>query len=88
MSFLLRYLYGGYGSPSGSWGVLFYVLVFVFVLLLVMRIIRLFFGPVWRRGGQGRRANKSSLDTLNDRYAKGEISKEEYEERKQVLLGR
>jgi uncharacterized membrane protein len=38
-------------------------------------------------GGRGMWHAHSAIATLNDRYAKGEITKEDYEERKKTLLG-
>jgi putative membrane protein len=56
---------------------------FVLIVLLVVTIIR------WISGsGQSAQIHisKSALEFLNERYAKGEIDKAEYEERKSVIL--
>ncbi|NKE70143.1 SHOCT domain-containing protein [Candidatus Manganitrophus noduliformans] len=71
----------GYGM--GLWMVLnllFWLLVIVGVVLLA----------VWAvdRGSRGRsdRESESALEILKKRYARGEISKEEYEEKKLDLI--
>ncbi len=74
--------YGGFWFGEVLWSV-FWTVVIVFA---ITGLIRLMHGKrVWRRGalwGDG-----SALAILRERYAKGEISTEEYEERKKVLLG-
>ena len=44
-------------------------------------------GPPWRPGdGPWPDVNQSALRILNERFAKGEIQKEEYEARKATIL--
>lgn len=50
-----------------------------FMIILIVAVLVLLFG---RRGGQGQ---ESALDILKKRYAKGEISKEEFEQIKKDL---
>ncbi len=69
----------GYGM--GAWmllGIVFWVLVVAGLVLLVIWIVQKALGG---RGG----AVESALEILKKRYARGEISKEEYEEKKRDL---
>ena len=76
------YIGNGYGyNPFGG------IFLFIILIFIVCGIVALVRAPRhWnmshRRWGGGRDA----LDILKERYAKGEINKEEYEEKKAVLL--
>ena len=82
-------MYYGYQS-FGPFGFIFDGVWHLLLLaLFVWFIIWLFRG---HRGGRWSRMpgmwqSHSALTILNERYAKGEISKEEYEERKKTLTG-
>jgi putative membrane protein len=82
--------YGYYGMDNfGIWGFLLSGLWHLALLALVICfIIWLFRGH--RRGRwhnmPGMWQSHSALQILNERYAKGEINKEEYEERKKTLM--
>lgn len=64
----------------GGWG-MFPLMMPFFTILLVVAVLYLLFG---RRGGQG---PESALDILKKRYAKSEISQEEFGRIKKDLLG-
>ena len=73
-------------DPVGLWGVLVYVLM---VALLAVGIVAI---GLWRKSGleQGwsgltSREPESPLDILKQRYAQGEISKEEFEAKRNDL---
>jgi putative membrane protein len=63
------------GGGFGFGMVLFWGLIIVAVVLLA----RAFYGT------QERGSQKSARQVLDERYARGEIGKQEYEERKQAL---
>ena len=69
----------GYGYPSGFSGWIMMVLWWVLIFAGIVVVVR------WvsdsRRDGGG----VSPLDILKERYAKGEIDKKEFEERKRTL---
>ncbi len=62
-----------------GWGWIIGIIVLLIIILVVLR-----------SAGQQKKAeyrdNKTALDILKERYAKGEINKEEFEERKKDLI--
>lgn len=59
-----------------SWMVFVWLILIVLIILAVLAIIK------WLRNSQDAEAptgNQTPLDTLKQRYAKGEIDKEEFE---------
>jgi putative membrane protein len=70
----------------------FWVVTIIKVLLGVLVIIALIYLIKWlaAQGGADRQPlpprEESALDILNKRYARGEINKEEFEERKKALM--
>ncbi|MBE4720058.1 SHOCT domain-containing protein [Pseudarthrobacter sp. AB1] len=84
---------GGYSSMMGStW--LFWALLIVGIVLLVILAARFFYGGM-NRGGTGRGEGpgtdgpatgaSAARRILDERYARGELSTEEYRERLEVL---
>lgn len=72
-------------SGGGFWGVGMGLLSLVFLGLIVAGIVlaaRVPSGPASRDAGA-----RSALDILDERFARGEIDQEEYENRKRVLTG-
>lgn len=72
-------MWQGYGMVMGPFMMLIFVALIVIVGVLLAR---------WLSGhGIGPRAQsrQESLDILKNRFARGEINKEEFEERKQIL---
>lgn len=69
----------GYGMSSGMWilGIIFWILILVGLILL----IKYLWEGAGHKGGQ-----ESALEVLKKRYARGEISKEEFEEKKKDLI--
>jgi len=75
--------YNGYGM--GGFGFFSMILTVLFWVLIVALIIRLVkgsgHGRMWHSMGMG----KTALDILKERYAKGEIDKKEFDEKKKDL---
>ena len=70
----------GYGMMSGGYwilGLIFWILVIIGLVLLIKYL--------WEGGG-ARREQESALEILKKKYARGEISKEEFEEKKKDLI--
>ncbi len=69
----------GYSMGAGWWilGLVFWILVIIGLILLIKYL--------WE-GGAAKREPESALEILKKRYARGEISKEEFEEKKKDLL--
>lgn len=84
--------YWSYGWSPGMhlFGGVLSLLIWVFFMVAVIAILRRGFRGGsgngwggWRDGGE--RDNKRALDILRERYARGEIGKEEYLEKKKDL---
>lgn len=73
------YLGGMMGYGGGILGILFMILFWAAVILLIVWLYRQIRGT----GVEG--VSKSALDILKERYAKGEITKEEFQEMKKEL---
>ncbi len=70
----------GYGMMGGGWwilGLIFWILIIIGIVLLIKYL--------WEHGGAGTE-HESALEILKKRYAKGEISKEEFEEKKKDIV--
>jgi len=71
------------GDGMGVWmlfSIVFWILIIVGIVLLVVWVVQKALG-----GGAGG-TEGSALEILKKRYASGEISKEEFEEKKRDLL--
>jgi len=67
--------------------------MWIFPLIFILFIVCIAFMVFWRGGccmsrrGPGSKHGDSAIDILDKRYAKGEITKEEYDEMKRDILG-
>lgn len=72
----------GYGMPYFGGGLSMLFMIFIWLILIVgtVGVVRWVFGSgKWQEHG-------SALDILKERYAKGEIDKKEFEEKKRDLV--
>ena len=83
-----RYSYGPHMMDwAGGWygmifGPLFMILVLVVVIAVAVLLVRWLGGP-WH--GTHVQPGRTPLDILKERFARGEIDKEEFEDRRRVL---
>lgn len=85
MMYPYYYAYAGFGFLSFLWHLILFI-IFVWIIVLILRAL---FGHPRRSNRRWRHMNwhaYPALEILDERFAKGEISKEEYEERKKVLM--
>ncbi len=79
--------YGWHGG--GDWGHMMFgpvmMLVFVAVLIVVVVLTVRWLGGAGRGAAAQPLSGKTPIDILEERYARGEIDKDEFEERRRVL---
>ncbi len=93
--------YGNWGAGYGFMGVIFMIVFWIIIICIVIALIRALTMPgrgYWRhyghRHGRGHcpycdeEGEKDALRILDERYAKGEINKEEYEQKKKDIMGK
>lgn len=79
--------YGGYGMGDyGLWGGLMMMLFLGVVIILILAAVRWFFGALPRHTEHRHDSPRRSLDILEERYARGEIDREEYLQKRQDLI--
>ena len=66
----------GMGYGMGILGLIFWILILIGLVLLIKYL--------WESSG-AKRGEESALEILKKKYARGEISKEEFEEKKKDL---
>lgn len=59
----------------------------IFWILVIVLIVALVMGVLGSGAKRGKRPKKTALDILQERYAAGEIEREEYEQKKRDLGG-
>lgn len=79
--------YGGYGM--GSFGGIFMIVFWILIIVGIIVLIRwLLHSTSSNRNNFFQQGGDRSLDILKERYAKGEIDKEEFEQKKRDLGSR
>jgi len=74
--------HGGWFMGHGLFGMVFGFLLFLIILSLVVAVVR----PLVPKAG-GNRDKKDSLEILREKFARGEISEEEYLRVRNILSG-
>jgi putative membrane protein len=78
---------GWWGIPGwghGMFGGVGLIVILVGIILLIVLLVRSFGGSS-KSGSLNAHLRATPLDTLKERFAKGEIDKKEYEERRKLL---
>ena len=70
---------------AGAWGFWWILPVLMFGLMFLLCLLFMFRGP-WSHRDRHRDTTASALTLLNERLAKGDISKEEFEEKRAILV--
>lgn len=74
----------GWGWHMGGFGMIIWLIILIAIIWLIVRLIQKNNGG----GGESRQVpsqEESALDVLQKRYARGEITREEYQQMKQDL---
>ena len=71
--------FGGHGWGMGWW----WIIGLIIVIAVVWAVVK---GMNQSNNSNNQPGSKSALEILKDRYARGEIDKQEFEERKKDLL--
>jgi len=74
----------GYGGGWGFFGVLHMLLWWVLIILGIVVLVKWLFSGT---GGSAQARENRALEILKERYARGEIGKDEFEQKKRDLSG-
>lgn len=76
----------GWGMHPMMWGAWGFGMMIMMILFWVLIIVAVVLGIRWLLGQGKEPRSDSALEILRQRYARGEIDKEEFEAKKQDLL--
>lgn len=76
--------WGGYGMGWGIFGALHMLLWWVLIILGIVVLVKWLFGGT---GSSAQGRENRALEILKERYARGEIGKDEFEQKKRDLSG-
>lgn len=76
---------GGYGYGMGWFGSMVMIVFWILVIVGLVFLIR-WLASSTKNDGHGAKPEDSAIEILKKRYATGEITKEEFEEKKKGLL--
>jgi len=77
-------MWGEYGMGWGFLGVVHMVLWWVLIILGIVVLVK-WLAVGFGTSGEGRATEGRALEVLKERYARGEIGKEEFEQKKRDL---
>ncbi len=80
-------MWGDYGNYGWWWGGVVHMLLFWIVLILVIAALAKWIFGKPADSPHAAPRGESALDILKERYARGEIGKEEFEQKKRDLEG-
>lgn len=78
--------YGGYGmGVYGFWGIFMVLFFWGIIIVLILGVARWLFGSLPTVTDHPRQSSRQALDILDERYARGEIEREEYLQKRDDL---
>ncbi|MDI6600599.1 MAG: SHOCT domain-containing protein [Thermoanaerobacteraceae bacterium] len=81
MWWLMNRWYGGWGTNGFIWGLVSLIMQVVIVVAVIYLVIYLI-----NNSSKRQHKRNDPLEILKERYARGEISNEEFEEKKRKLM--
>jgi putative membrane protein len=75
----------GFGPGMWGWRMMGFMGPFMMAIFWILVVVAIVLVIRWAKGFVGHTSGESALDILKKRYAKGEISKEEFEEKKRDI---